>query len=101
MEHFRCIYKSPLISFSIWRKAEADNPILQMGTKAQRGKNNFPRWHRAQTKVFFQFQIFPVLSTPSSYLLKLNIPICLVRPPILTDTYEFWEAPGRVAKFDQ
>ena len=31
---YRCICKSPLIPFCIWKKAEADNPILQMGTKS-------------------------------------------------------------------
>lgn len=85
---YRYICKSPLIPFCIWKKAEADNPILQLGAKAQRGKNNFP-------------SSIPNLSTPSLYLLKLNILSCLQRQLMLTDTYEFWETPGKVAKFDQ
>ena len=75
---YRYICKSPLIPFCIWKKAEVDDPILQLGAKAQRGKNNFPR-------------SIPNLSTPSLCLLKLNILSCLQRQLMLTDTYEFWE----------
>lgn len=89
MEHFIGAYVNLLwFPFVSKRKQKLIILFYRWELKARSGKNNFS-------------SSVPNLSTPSLCLLKLNILSCLQRQWMLTDTYEFWETPGKVAKFDQ